>query len=213
MANLVRQIFGIIVAFALTSCSNEVIYNNISQIKYGTSFGECIGYCKHEMVLKSGNLTFNFISWSDTLQPIIRTDTLKVVDWDSIKSDFGIKDFFELPETIGCPDCADGGAEWLEIQLLNGDKHKVTFEYYHEPVLLKNKVGEFRVLMSKADLYKVREGGLLKGKISIGPLCPVETFPPQPQCLPTLETFKAWQTAIWNKTKTMKLMHFPTHST
>ena len=39
-------------------------------------------------------------------------------------------------------------------------------------------------------------GGYVVGKISIGPICPVETVPPRPECLPTAETFKAWQTAI-----------------
>jgi hypothetical protein len=47
--------------------------------------------------------------------------------------------------------------------------------------------------------------GILKGKISIGPICPVETVPPRPECLPTIETYKAWQTAVWNTSKTKKI--------
>jgi hypothetical protein len=39
--------------------------------------------------------------------------------------------------------------------------------------------------------------GVIRGKISIGPLCPVETIPPRPECLPTAETYKNWQTAVW----------------
>jgi len=31
-------------------------------------------------------------------------------------------------------------------------------------------------------------GGVLKGKITICPLCPVETVPPSPGCTPTSET-------------------------
>ncbi len=46
------------------------------------------------------------------------------------------------------------------------------------------------------------ESGVLKGKISIGPICPVETVPPLPQCQPTAETYKAWQTSVWNQKKT-----------
>jgi hypothetical protein len=38
--------------------------------------------------------------------------------------------------------------------------------------------------------------GILMGKVSIGPLCPVETDPPDPDCLPTEETFKAWPIAV-----------------
>ena len=35
--------------------------------------------------------------------------------------------FFILEERIGCPDCADGGSEWIEI-LANNKTYKVTFE-------------------------------------------------------------------------------------
>lgn len=48
--------------------------------------------------------------------------------------------------------------------------------------------------------------GVLKGKISIGPLCPVETVPPQPNCLPTLDTYKTWATAVWSLTKKTKVI-------
>ena len=44
----------------------------------------------------------------------------------------------------------------------------------------------------------VTGAGVLKGKISIGPLCPVERIPPDPACLPTAETYKAWATAIFS---------------
>ena len=46
--------------------------------------------------------------------------------------------------------------------------------------------------------------GYLVGKISIGPLCPVQTDPPNPGCLPTAETYKAYPVSIWtsdDKTK------------
>jgi hypothetical protein len=43
--------------------------------------------------------------------------------------------------------------------------------------------------------------GEIKGKISIGPLCPVETIPPKPECQPTAETYKAYQTAVWTLTR------------
>jgi hypothetical protein len=39
--------------------------------------------------------------------------------------------------------------------------------------------------------------GLLVGKITIGPICPVETDPPSSECLPTAETYKAYPVGIW----------------
>ena len=52
-----------------------------------------------------------------------------------------------MPETIGCPDCADGGAEWIEIKLANGEKHKVTFEYMNAPSAFKNYISGLRGLL------------------------------------------------------------------
>ena len=57
-------------------------------------------------------------------------------------------------------------------------------------------------LASCTELNQMGECGFLKGKISIGPICPVETVPPLPQCQPTAETYKAWQTSVWNQRKT-----------
>ena len=48
--------------------------------------------------------------------------------------------------------------------------------------------------------------GVLKGKITIGPLCPVETVPPSPGCTPTAETYKTWATAVWKLNKTDKVI-------
>ena len=47
--------------------------------------------------------------------------------------------------------------------------------------------------------------GLLTGTISIGPLCPVETFPPDPNCQPTEATYKAWPIGVWTVDKKSKL--------
>jgi hypothetical protein len=54
---------------------------------------------------------------------------------------------------------------------------------------------------SCSELNQMGESGFLIGKISIGPICPVETVPPLPQCQPTAETYKAWQTSVWNVRK------------
>lgn len=60
----------------------------------------------------------------------------------------------------------------------------------------------YHLVRQNSDLNSVNSG-TLKGNISIGPLCPVETIPPQPGCQPTAETYKAWQTSVWNASKTI----------
>jgi hypothetical protein len=47
--------------------------------------------------------------------------------------------------------------------------------------------------------------GFLEGVISIGPICPVETDPPQPGCLPTAETYKAYPVSIWTSNGRRKI--------
>jgi hypothetical protein len=51
----------------------------------------------------------------------------------------------------------------------------------------------------------VTGNGVLKGKISIGPICPVETIPPQPQCQPTRDTYNSYATAVWTSDKKNKV--------
>ena len=47
--------------------------------------------------------------------------------------------------------------------------------------------------------------GTLSGKITIGPLCPVERNPPDLSCQPTNDTYKAWPIAVWTIYKTAKI--------
>lgn len=136
------------IAFLFSSCSNE-INNKIIQINYGTSFGECIGYCMHQVTVKQDSMIFLCSGWSTQYTPLTFHETLSPAAWDSTRVNLNTKDFFDLPEIIGCPDCADGGAEWLEVKLTNGDIHKVTYEYRNEPNILKTYILQFREKLSK----------------------------------------------------------------
>jgi hypothetical protein len=85
-----------------------------------------------------------------------------------------------------------------DISLINNDTMNLTApccDRYNTQLIRYN-----------SDWYNASKPGTLRLKISIGPLCPVETVPPQPGCKPTFETYKAWQTAIWNSTKTQKIL-------
>ncbi len=52
---------------------------------------------------------------------------------------------------------------------------------------------------------KNSEKGFLEGKVAIGPLCPVESYPPDPRCQPTEETYKAWPIAVYTSDKKTKI--------
>jgi hypothetical protein len=61
------------------------------------------------------------------------------------------------------------------------------------------------VFFSCSEENQVVGSGILKGKISIGPICPVQKDPPDPGCLPTSETYKAWATAVWTVNRKTKI--------
>ena len=44
--------------------------------------------------------------------------------------------------------------------------------------------------------FNIGKNGFLKGVITIGPLCPVQRVPPDPACLPTAETYKAYPVVV-----------------
>jgi len=60
-------------------------------------------------------------------------------------------------------------------------------------------------LFSGCDKQFSQEAGFLEGIISIGPLCPVEKEPPDTDCLPTYETYKAYPVSIWTSGRSKKI--------
>ena len=52
------------------------------------------------------------------------------------------------------------------------------------------------ISLSNCDKQAIEENGTFSGKIKIGPICPVETIPPDPGCLPTAETYKSYPVYI-----------------
>jgi hypothetical protein len=61
------------------------------------------------------------------------------------------------------------------------------------------------LFISGCEKQMTGETGFLEGKISIGPICPVETDPPQPGCLPTAETYKAYPVSVWTSEGNKKI--------
>jgi len=61
------------------------------------------------------------------------------------------------------------------------------------------------LFISACDKQITQETGFLEGKISIGPICPVERDPPDPGCLPTAETYKAYPVSVWTSNGRRKI--------
>jgi|APEBP8051073403_1049400.scaffolds.fasta_scaffold00009_216 hypothetical protein len=103
-------------------------------IKSGQSFGFCLGKCYSEMTIKGQNVELLVKERSlsggadqeikyNYNEPIPANTTL------AIEKSLDIEKFFALKEVYGCPDCADGGSEWIEVITDKDKSHKVTFEY------------------------------------------------------------------------------------
>jgi len=99
-------------------------------IKTGSYFSECFGSCAEDITITSQNIVFHkSMSNQEGLLPDINGDVpITKTEWEVVYDSLDFEKFNSLQDVIGCPDCADGGAEWIEID--NGDTtKKVTFEY------------------------------------------------------------------------------------
>lgn len=98
-------------------------------IRTGTSFGMCVGYCVKDYVINGTALDLTMLNRTRTQTSTKSCQkTIDQTRWDSLKTMADLDAFSKQPERLGCPDCADGGAEYIELQ--RGDqKHRVTFEY------------------------------------------------------------------------------------
>lgn len=112
----------------------------------GTSFGMCAGYCLQEVTMTFAETTARRAS-SPGMQDRFpnQAETLPTPPgvWAGLEEaadDIAL--LRTLPDTVGCPDCADGGAEWVQITDGTGTK-RVTFEFGKD-------VPEIRTLIAQA---------------------------------------------------------------
>ena len=104
---------------------------DIIQIKTGTSFGECFGYCLSELNIIGTDADYFLNSWIEddsVYQPVEISDVIDFSIWEDLNTQLNFEIFMSLDSIIGCPDCADGGAEWFEIAT-NDTIKRVTIEY------------------------------------------------------------------------------------
>lgn len=137
---------------ALISCKTTKPTTSDEQIisvMHGTNFGHCRGYCRKEMVFsgKEINYTESSVDSETNPQKTERFD-LSADQWKKITSKIDWKKFSGLEERYGCPDCADGGSEYIEIQTKSGTK-RVTIEFSKELPELEPLLTELRTQREK----------------------------------------------------------------
>ena len=123
---------AIVAALGLAACDNGTTApNGVTQVVSTTSFGMCMGYCKTRLEITQGEavLVREPGGRGGTTLPVQRfTATLEAGEWQEIARLAEAAKFDDLPAVIGCPDCADGGAESLSVTGPGGSK-TVSFDH------------------------------------------------------------------------------------
>lgn len=139
----IKHLLLLLLVYSCTNYTgNPTLFNNeLKQLNYGTSFGMCVGLCQtlYEITEDQIRLTNSTWAWEDKPSKTC-VKALSESDFMAISSKLSISEFKKLPKIIGCPDCADGGAEFIELVFLDGTKQRVTFEYWNEPSKLREIV-------------------------------------------------------------------------
>ena len=82
-------------------------------IKTGTSAGFCLGYCSKEFVITPEKITY--IQSGRDVTDITKEIPFSKSSWNSLVTKVDFKKFNSLPDSIGCPGCADAPVEFIEI--------------------------------------------------------------------------------------------------
>ena len=54
----------------------------------------------------------------------------------------------EFADVIGCPDCADGGGEWVEV-MFDDTVKRITFEYGDTLEPIQNLIDQMRIIRER----------------------------------------------------------------
>jgi hypothetical protein len=139
---------SVICLLGLAACVNEPTENSVI-IKTGTSLGECMGYCSLEATITSNNVYFTSSSWDTIGYPTnYSNNSIGGSEWNDIINSINMDKFKKLDDVIGCPDCADGGSEWIEI-IFEDKIKKVTFEYGDSLEGINDLLAKLRIIRNK----------------------------------------------------------------
>jgi hypothetical protein len=93
------------------------------------SFGFCAPslYCTSRLELSEQSAVLTYESRERA--PLVQRRDLQPGEWQRLLAALDATRLRALPGRVGCPDCADGGAETLTVAFAEGASSGVTFEY------------------------------------------------------------------------------------
>lgn len=118
----------------LAACSSGApTANDVRQVVSTTSFGMCVGYCSTRLEVSESQAVLIRSARGGRggadLPDQRFAAPLTPAEWQDIAAMAASASIDRLPATIGCPDCADGGAESLAIARGADEPRTVTFEH------------------------------------------------------------------------------------
>ena len=170
---LEHLVFAICLVFA-SSASRAGPADEVLEVAHGTSFGMCSGYCDKQVRISGNEVTFTakgtystkgepvqihnaqtgVTVWVDTrrqnrLDEIHGSQTLSASEGRELRQLLRETEWLDLPAQIGCPDCLDGGAQWVEFSTTSGKTKRITFEAGNPPERLKRLSGWLAVVQAR----------------------------------------------------------------
>ncbi len=110
-------------ALALSACASAASQPaGVTRVVSTTSFGMCVGYCTTRLEISEGQAVLireargGRGAPNPAQTPQRYSTPLTPSEWQEIQRLATNVDFDALPDTVGCPDCADGGAEGLTVE-------------------------------------------------------------------------------------------------
>jgi hypothetical protein len=136
--------------FLIAGCTSQTTDPAESAIVVsGLSFPFCAGYCTTELVIDDGELRYTESSRDSTrYPPRTRTQALSAEEWSRLRQFVDLAALETVVGTHGCPGCADGGIEWLEIRSEERSP-RATFEHGQELAPIRELQREVRALRER----------------------------------------------------------------
>lgn len=131
-----KKLFFGLILLAFSCDTNEAVLapfaGDVVQVKSGQSFGMCIGKCYSELVVTATQANLfetERLERGGEQKEHKNSANESLAKLHNVFKSFPSAEFKRLKDTYGCPDCADGGMEWLEVKFTDGSIKKVTIEY------------------------------------------------------------------------------------
>jgi hypothetical protein len=134
-----KKLFSaVVLAVTLAACASSAAPSSISvtRVVSTTSFGMCAGFCVTRLEISRGEAVLFREARRGRgggANPAVPTQqrfsvALTQSEWQDVQRLAAATNMEALPDVVGCPDCADGGAEGLTIEA-GGRAESVSFDF------------------------------------------------------------------------------------